>query len=61
MFGALGELPKEGDVVTEYGYHFSIQSVANHRIEKLRIEKLSFDKLDIADEEGGQGKVPDSE
>jgi len=59
--GALGELPKEGDVVTEYGYQFSIQSVANHRIEKLRIEKLSFDKLGVSDEESAQGKSPDSE
>jgi len=45
--GALGELPKEGDVVTEYGYQFSIQTMANHRIEKLKIEKLSFDKLEV--------------
>lgn len=59
--GALGELPKEGDVVTEYGYQFSIQSVANHRIEKLRIEKLSFDKLGVSDEGSAQGKSPDSE
>jgi len=59
--GALGELPKQGDVVTEYGYQFNIQSMANHRIEKLRIEKLSFDKPEVSDEVSAQGKAPGSE
>lgn len=39
--GALGEMPVAGDIVSEYGYRFSIQSVENHRIGKLLIKKLN--------------------
>jgi len=38
---ALGDMPVVGDVVVEYGYRFSIQSMEKHRVGKILIEKLN--------------------
>jgi len=40
---SLGEMPAIGDEVIDYGYRFTIQSVENHRVGKLKIDKLLND------------------
>lgn len=38
---ALGEMPVAGDIVVQYGFRFTIQSMESHRVGKLLIEKIN--------------------
>jgi len=42
---AKGEMPETGDIVVDYGFRFTIQSVENHRVGKILMEKLSTEEL----------------
>jgi len=53
---ALGEMPVANDVVEEYGYRFTIQSMENHRIGKVHIEKLSESEINLQAEDQEPGK-----
>ncbi|MBL6998939.1 MAG: HlyC/CorC family transporter [Gammaproteobacteria bacterium] len=43
---AKGEMPVAGDIVVDYGFRFTIQSVENHRVGKILMEKLSMQELE---------------
>jgi len=53
---ALGEMPEAANEFTAYGFHFTIQSVENHRVGKVLIEKLNLE-----DEEKSNTETPSTE
>jgi len=50
---ALGEMPETTNEFTAYSFHFTIQSVENHRVGKVLIEKLNLE-----DEEKSNTETP---
>ena len=57
VFGALGRLPKRGDMVRVNGYSLRVESVRENRIEAVRIRDHEPDR---ADDDGDQESVRDA-
>lgn len=48
----MGKMPEVGDAMTQYGHHFIIQGMGNHRVSKLLIQKLDLPDIRQNNSEG---------